>query len=585
MKKIQLAILLGLFISSGLQAQYYLRGEVHDEEGKIMPNVRINLISKGGMLFYTGTAGTFGIPLSTRRDTIVLRFDKYEEIRQQVEADKFQSFSLKPLKPVTVAHRLSSQTKNLSNQVINRSYYNNETYNTLVENSFVNADKFPETGFALFTDRASYSNIRRFLNMNEKVPPDAVRIEEMLNYFQFATGDKAASDSLFSYSSKLTTSPWDENKQLLYINLQAPKIKTDNVEPTNFVFLIDVSGSMDKENRLPLIQTGLKLLVQNLRAKDSVSIVVYGGNVGIKLQPTSGAEKKKIVDVIDGLVADGDTPGEAAIKTAYDLAKRSYNAHGNNRVILATDGDFNVGQSSEDELEKLITNKRQEGIYLTCLGVGMGNYKDSKLETLAKKGNGNFAYIDNYQEIEKVLIEEFTKTVYTVANEASMNVCFNPSLVKSYRLIGYNNKIEAISDTSSNLEGGTVGSGHSIVALFEITKWDGVDESTWNESENVASIHLQFKPCRAKYFVHQDFKCTNTLIDNTDAKSCEKLATVIVMFGQLLKQSPYAEYTWNDLLRLSSLYVDRKSTSEKELVAMIEKANKIYTAKKKKKLF
>jgi Ca-activated chloride channel family protein len=346
-----------------------------------------------------------------------------------------------------------------------------ETYTNLVENEFTVAEKSPEAGFALNVNRASYSNIRRFLNNGMEVPPDAVRIEEMLNYFDF-TERINADRNKFTCTSKLTQAPWNTNNRLLFIKLKAPYINVDDAPPANLIFLIDVSGSMDNPNKLPLLKEAFKMLVSNLRPKDTVAVVIYGGIVGTFLQPISCAYKDSIIKTIDKLEASGETPGAAAITTAYALAERMYNKDANNRIILATDGDFNVGQTTDKELENLVISHRQSGIYLTCLGVGMGNYKDSKLEGLAKKGNGNFAYIDNRFEAEKVLVAEFTKTLYSVANDAYVNVFFNPYYVKRYRLIGFDNKKELLEDNSiTELEGGEVGSGHSLMAVFEIEPW------------------------------------------------------------------------------------------------------------------
>ncbi len=316
-------------------------------------------------------------------------------------------------------------------------------------------------------DKASYSNIRRFINTNTPVPPDAVRIEEMLNYFNEAYSEPDPGQ-LFKIKSVLTACPWNQENQLLFINVNSRKLNLDALPPCNLVFLIDISGSMDMPNRLPLLQSSFKLLVNNLRPKDTVSIVVYGGAVGIQLNATSGADKEKILKAIDELVPGGSTPGESGIKLAYDVAQNHFIKGGNNRVILATDGDFNVGAKTEDELDELISQKRQSGIYLTCLGVGMGNYKDSKIQTLAKKGNGNFAYLDNFPEAEKVLLTEFTQTLYAVADNVYMNVNFDPNYVSEYRLIGFDNKVGALNDSLSVIEGGEVGSGHSIIAAFEI---------------------------------------------------------------------------------------------------------------------
>ena len=265
-------------------------------------------------------------------------------------------------------------------------------------------------------DKASYSNVRRFLNMGSTIPPDAVRIEELLNYFNFGYTDPPA-DSCFVLRSRLSECPWNPANRLLFLRVCARKLDPSRIPPANLVSLIDVSGSMDLPNKLPLIKSATSLLINNLRAIDTVSIVTYGSSVSVALQPTSGENKKKILEAIDDLEPGGATPGEAGIRAAYRMAKSQYIKGGNNQVILATDGDFNEGETSEEELEKLVVEYKRWGVYLTCLGVGMGNYKDSKLEVLAKKGNGNFAYIDDEQEAEKVLVREFTQTVYAVADD------------------------------------------------------------------------------------------------------------------------------------------------------------------------
>ena len=270
----------------------------------------------------------------------------------------------------------------------------------------------------------------------------------------------------------LSSCPWNADNQLFYINLSSKKLNLDTLPPSNLVFLIDISGSMDMPNRLPLLKSAFRFLVNNLRDKDSVAIVVYGGTIGTMLNTTSGGEKEKILKAIDELVPGGSTPGESGIKLAYSVARNHFIKGGNNRVILATDGDFNVGLKTEEELDELITQQRESGIYLTCLGVGMGNYKDSKIQTLAKKGNGNFAYLDNFKEAEKVLLTEFTQTLYAVADDVYMNVEFNPEYVKEYRLIGFDNKVGALKDSLSIIEGGEIGSGHSMVAMFEIVPTD-----------------------------------------------------------------------------------------------------------------
>jgi Ca-activated chloride channel family protein len=457
-----------LFCSSIHAQQYYVRGEVKDEAGNILQNVTI-LQHKTGYVFRSGTSGTFGIVANQQIDTFSFSLEGYLKQQVVVDADKYISVKLKKsIGSYVRRDKLSSQIKDLEKEEQRTWLTGDETYASILENRFVNAKKFPVTGMSLNVDRASYSNIRRFITLKTQVPPDAVRIEEMLNYFNLDY-DQPSPEKLFNIKTTLTSCPWNPDNELFYINLSSQKLNLDTLPPSQLVFLIDVSGSMDMANRLPLLKSAFRLLVNNLRDKDSVSIVVYGGVTGIMLNTTSGAEKEKILKAIDELEPGGSTPGESGIRLAYSLARRHYIPEGNNRVILATDGDFNVGLKTETELDELISTERDSGIYLTCLGVGMGNYKDSKIQTLANKGNGNFAYLDNFKEAEKVLLKEFTQTLYAVADNVFMNVEFNPEYVKEYRLIGFDNKVGALRDTLSMIEGGEIGSGHSMIALFEIT--------------------------------------------------------------------------------------------------------------------
>lgn len=583
MKHLLLAILICTTITQIASGQYYLRGEVKDEKGRLLPGVMIKLFSKGNLQFFTGDNGLFGIPSPKITDTVTLSFDGYETVRLPVPTKQFQTLVMKML-PATASllkNRLSSITKNLlAKEQISLFGAFGESYNSVIENSFIEAKTYPETGFALNIDRASYSNIRRFLNNDLNVPTDAVRIEEMLNYFNFTTAKQDNTQTQFTCNTNITNCPWNSNTNLVFINLNAPKLKLDSVPPSNLVFLIDISGSMDKPNRLPLLQAGFKLLVKNLRAIDTLAIVTYGGGVSVMLPPTSGLDKLKINQVIDSLSASGDTPGEGAIRTAYAIAKLAYKVEGNNRVILATDGDFNIGQTSDKQLEDMITIQRQSGIYLTCLGVGMGNYKDSKLETLAKKGNGNFAYLDNAMEAEKVLVTEFTKTIYNVANDAYVSVKFNADKVKNYRLIGFDNKKDAIADTSSQVEGGEVGSGHNLLAIFEIEMKEGNNFT----NTNIANINLQYKTPKKDTEVKQTFPINYQLQDLHKADSSLRFATAVTMFGALLKNSSYAkDYSFTDVWKLAETAIDKTNFAQKEFMVLVQKADRIYGGIRKKK--
>lgn len=592
MRKLLLVISLLLCLMYAGKAQYYLRGEIRDEKGNEVSNVKTYLFSRGYIGFLSSS---FGIPSRLPVDTITLIAEGYETLKMPVHTSQFQKITLK-MQPATAKlaqQHLASVTKNLQTNRQTIFPQNGESYTTLIENGFVSCLQSPETGFALHVDRAAYSNIRRFLNNGNPVPTDAVRIEEMLNYFNFSLPavDEEEEEVTrgFTCATQLTTSPWNKENQLLFINLKAPKLDLTGLPPSNLVFLIDVSGSMDKPNRLPLIQSAFKLLVENLRAVDTLSIVVYGGDIGVKLAPTSGAEKKKINDAIDLIIPNGDTPGAGAIKLAYAKAEESFNPKGNNRVIMATDGDFNVGESSEKALEDLITKQKMSGIYLTCLGVGMGNYKDSKLEMLAKRGNGNFAYLDNMNEAEKVLITEFTKTLYAVASDAFVNISFNPRMVKEYRLIGFDNKMDALADSTSELEGGEVGSGHSMLAVFEIVPQ--ISNKTLSNNDTLiagryGTIKLHYKlPSDKKERILQQFTIPLNYVPIEQSDETIKFASSLTMFGELLKQSRFAKnYTWEDVRAMAQQACRKKPTAlQTEFLTLIDKARKIYSPSKKKK--
>lgn len=575
-----------LFLSTSVSAQYYIRGEVKDEKNNGLQNVKIILHSTG-LPYSSGVGGSFGILTAKASDTLIFLLEGYEKLTVPVNATKFISVTLKML-PYTASlhkHSLLSVTGNMQASEEKKWAAGDETYNALIENRFIEAARYPSTRLVLNVDRASYSNARRFINMSSEVPPDGVRIEEMLNYFNFNYSEPQH-DSIFSVTASVTSSPWTPGNQLLHLQVNTRKLNIDAVPPSNLVFLIDVSGSMDMPNRLPLLKSSFRKLVENLRPIDTVSIVVYGGVVGVMLQPTSGEDKKKIYQAIEDLSPAGSTPGEAGILQAYRLAQNKFIKGGNNRVIIATDGDFNVGQNSEKQLEELITRMKQTGIYLTCLGVGMGNYKDSKIEVLAKKGNGNFAYLDNEQEGEKVLVKEFTQTLYAAADDVYMNVDFNPDLVKSYRLIGFDNKRAALADSGSVLEGGEIGSGHTVIAVFEL-------EPT---NKNLASLHSpDLKYTIASVGVHYKFpgsglsrfanyQCPLDYSEFKDAKSFVRFATAVTLFGALLRKSEYVKNSsWTDLVAITQNAVDTSDKIQKEFLDLVVKAQKIYSPIKKKK--
>ena len=567
--------------------QYYVRGEVKDEAGNVLQNVVIKQ-HKTGYIFRTGSSGTFGIVAYQQVDTFSFSFEGFLTEKIIADAEKYLNVKLKPL-PASASNtrrdKLSSLTKDLAKEEQKSWFTGDETYASILENHFVNAKKFPSTGMSLNVDRASYSNIRRFITLKSFVPPDAVRIEEMLNYFNLDYHEPEGSE-LFNIRTALSNCPWNTDNQLLYISFSSKKLNLDTLPASHLVFLIDVSGSMDMPNRLPLLQSAFRLLVNNLRDKDSVAIVVYGGVTGVMLNTTSGGEKEKILKVIDELTPGGSTPGESGIKLAYSVARNHFIKEGNNRVILATDGDFNVGLKTEAELDEMISLQRESGIYLTCLGVGMGNYKDSKIQTLAKKGNGNFAYLDNFKEAEKVLLKEFTQTLYAVADNVYMNVDFNPEYVKDYRLIGFDNKVGALRDSLSAIEGGEIGSGHSMLALFEIVPTD-INKGAVKDDFTIgkfADIKLQYQhpnketPCQFNY----TSKFTFTPFAELDKNYV--FSAAVAMFGSLLRTSPFIKNVgWNEIISLAQTSLGGDDLLQKEFISLVQQAKTLYSKVKKKK--
>jgi Ca-activated chloride channel homolog len=567
--------------SISAQAQYFLRGNVRDEKKVGLRNAKILLhSSKVGTT--TDIDGSFGIISSFQYDSITVSLDGFEKQILRVKSDAWQNIVLKVSAATLIKNKpkLISFTKDANRKQRFNPLVSDETYFKLVENEFVNTSSFPNTAFSLNVNKASYSNVRRFINMKSKPPSDAVRVEEMVNYFNLAY-EKPDGKDIFKIKSAITTCPWNKKNELLFIKLSAKKIDLDKIPAGNFVFLIDVSGSMDMPNRLPLIKEAFQLFVKNLRPIDKISIVTYGGMVGTWLAPTAGDEKQKISDRLELLEAAGDTPGESAIEAAYKMARATFIPGGNNRVILATDGDFNVGQTSEKALDELITRQRESGIFLTCLGVGMGNFKDSKLQTLAKRGNGNYAYLDDLHEAEKVLVQELTETLYAVADNAFINIQFNPSRVSSYRLIGFDNKRDAVQDGTSDLDGGEIGSGSSNMAIFELIP---VLNNNVLSTSDIGKLQLKFHDIKDKTQTLQqtDFVIQGQVKDSAD--NGVKFGAAVAMYGLKLKESIYLnKATWTDVKAVAESAADKTVFLQTEFLKLLDKTIEIYDSGKKKK--
>ena len=447
-------------------------------------------------------------------------------------------------------------------------YANREEYSHNAENRFKSPVKDPLSTFSIDVEAASYITIRRFINQGEMPPKDAVRIEEMINYFNYNYPKPTGNDPV-RITTEVGICPWNKTHRLVQIGLKAREIESKNLPASNFVFLIDVSGSMFGPTRLELVKSSLRLLVNNLREKDRVAIVTYCGDARVALPSTPGNEKQKIKDALETLTAGGSTAGGAGIKEAYRIAQKNFIAQGNNRIILCTDGDFNVGASSETELENLIESKRKSGIFLTVLGYGMGNYKDNKMQILAQKGNGNHAYIDNIQEANKVLVNEFGSTMYAVAKDVKLQVEFNPAKVQSYRLVGYETRILNDEDFNDDTkDAGEMGAGHTVTALYEIipTGISGnipgsidplkyqtetnINTQTGNSSE-LLTVKLRYKTPEEEKSKKIEKSVTDMGKDNVSPDF--RFASAVAMFAQLLKDSDFkGEATYDKVIETAN---------------------------------
>ena len=469
---------------------------------------------------------------------------------------------------------------------------NNEEYNQINENEFLEAINNPLSTFSIDVDSASYSNVRRFINDGMLPPRDAVRIEEMINYFRYDYAEPEG-DEPFSINAEMAECPWNSGHKLIQIGLQGKKMPVEDLPASNLVFLVDVSGSMNEPDKLPLLKSAFRLLVKQIRPQDRVAIVVYAGNAGLVLPPTSGDNGEAILKALNSLEAGGSTAGGAGIQLAYKVAKDNFIRSGNNRVILATDGDFNVGVSSDEELVRLIESKRDDGIYLTVLGFGKGNLKDSKMEQLADKGNGHYAYIDGISEARKVMVTELGSTLYTIAKDVKIQVEFNPAEVQAYRLIGYENRLLRSEDFNDDKkDAGELGAGHSVTALYEIipagvaahsSKVDGLryqEKKVKPEAfgiNELMTIKLRYKPPSAtesKMIARSIFDSDQTL---QTASSNLKFSAAVAEFGLLLRDSKFkSKATYANCLALARQAVGNDEGGHRaEFISLVEKTGSL----------
>jgi Ca-activated chloride channel homolog len=594
---------------------YIVTGKIVDEKG--LPVVGATIKEKGGrQSTFTDTAGKFSLHIKSKRGTLTIAYVGYNTKEVVVKQTHNLTVALQPAnhlldEVVIVGYGKSAKSaiganasapqvikipgsNSLNSMLVGRvagvyvnpydapaynGYYNQaerdqatqvpdrEGYDAIVENSFRKATDEPLSTFSIDVDGASYSNVRRYLQSGSLPPAGAVRIEELVNYFKYDYPQPTGVDP-FGINTELGACPWNSQHKLMLIGLQGKTLPTDDLPPSNLVFLIDVSGSMNEPAKLPLVKASLKLLTDQLREQDKVSLVVYAGAAGIVLPPTSGADKMKIKTAIDNLSAGGSTAGGAGIQLAYQTATANFIQGGNNRVILCTDGDFNVGVSSDDELETLIEKERESGIFLSVLGYGTGNYQDAKMQKLADKGNGNHSYIDGLGEARKVFINEFGGTLFTIAKDVKLQIEFNPAQVQGYRLIGYENRLLNKEDFNNDKkDAGELGSGHTVTALYELipagvkdTLLESVDALKYQRPATTNSGSTDWMTVKFRY--KEPTGSSSKLLVHTVPAGTEnkgmisdnfRFAAAVAQFGLLLRQSHFRQQaSWSNVLQLAS---------------------------------
>lgn len=583
--------------------QIEVSGRVFDEDKKpIIGATVMNKATRDGTV--SNIDGKYRIKTRTG-DTLVFMYVGY--IAREIEARKTHlDVYLKPdlgvLEEVTVVgfgtQKRASIVGAVTQMVITVNegarglpfhLQNSEEYEPLKENRFFSVSKNPLSTFSLDVDVASYGNIRRMINQGQLPERDAVRVEEMINYFDYDYPEPTDGQPV-GIIAETAVCPWNRSTQLVRIGIKAKEIASEMLPAGNFVFLIDVSGSMMDANKLPLVKASMKLLVNNLRPEDRVAIVAYAGAAGEALPSTSGADKQKIMEALDNLQAGGSTAGGAGIQLAYKIAEGNLLKEGNNRVILCTDGDFNVGVSSAEGLESLIEQKRRSGIYLTVLGYGMGNYKDNKLQTLAQKGNGNHAYIDNLQEANKVLVNEFGSTMAVVAKDVKLQVEFNPNFVNAYRLIGYESRLLEDEDFNDDTkDAGELGPGHTITALYEIVpvgveipvgkvdplkyQQQTTDRSLtgFSNTKELLTVKLRYKKPDEDISRKLELP-VSALKKNLAASTDFNFVMAVAMFGQMLRDSAYTgDATYEKVVELASKGLDDDPNGyRREFIRLVE---------------
>jgi Ca-activated chloride channel homolog len=552
-----------------------ITGKVTDKGGQAIPCVNVTEKGNSSTGTLTDINGNYKITVGTNTKSLVFSFIGFttveEKIGDRTVINVQMHEDVSSLQEVVVTAYGVARSRHSKSAAAPASYakaydasqsynsysnnFNTEGYASVNDNSYKKVKLNPLSTFSIDVDNSSYSNIRRFINQGQLPPADAVRIEEMINYFTYNYSEPA-SDHPFSVYTEMAVCPWNRKHQLLQIGLKAKSVDKSKLPPSNLVFLIDVSGSMNDPQKLPLLKSAFSLLVKELRPQDRVAIVVYAGAAGRVLSSTSGKYKEKILAAIDNLEAGGSTAGGAGLRLAYDEAENNFIEDGNNRIILATDGDFNVGESSNGGMERLVEEQREKGVFITVLGFGMGNLKDDKMEIIADKGNGNYYYIDNLQEARKVLVREFGGTLFTVAKDVKFQVEFNPAKVASYRLIGYENRILNDRDFNDDTkDAGEMGSGHNVTALYELVPAGadeyipGVDPLKYQKTEpdNIISdqtdeyltIKVRYKKPDGDTSILFEKPVKGRINDMTEASENMRFAAAVAEFGMILRNSEF----------------------------------------------
>jgi Ca-activated chloride channel family protein len=602
-----LSIIFGLVLlmnASPVKDFGIIKGHVYDTQGNALPgviltakNVVTGLESKtisnqnGYFIFKNLVFGTYKVKaelpgtksmvlraeLSSKKKTATLIF-KLEVL--PMLAEKEDALLDKGVVSAVVGGVVSGVARQTTKQALYRmrpseapypashySQFNTEEYDRIYENIFLDALKNPLSTFSIDVDTASYANVRRFINTNQYPYKDAVRIEEMINYFSYDYPLPKKTQP-FAIYTEISGCPWNPDHRLIHIGLQGKMLESKHLPPSNLVFLLDVSGSMEPANKLPLLKKAFKLLVNELGEKDRVSIVVYAGAAGLVLPSTPANQKDKIFTALDRLRAGGSTAGGAGIQLAYKVAWENFIPDGNNRIILATDGDFNVGISSTSELVRTIEDKREKGIFLTILGFGMGNYKDGRMEQIADKGNGNYHYIDNLLEAKKVFVNDMRGTLFTIAKDVKIQVEFNPTKVKAYRLIGYENRLLKKEDFADDTkDAGELGAGHTVTALYEVIPYESKEEvpvvgdlkyqvvkidPKAYRSKEILTVKLRYKKPDGKKSQLLEIPLADKNIALAKASENFKFSAAVAEFGMLLRDSEFkGQSSYEDVLKLA----------------------------------